>query len=90
MSRDDKDIRPFLPPVGKRLTLPDGRSRLVYDKKNRTIVPITEPSKHRRCLPKGECEYCDAYGDNQMMPRHYASDRCESGKLPHCTCDICY
>lgn len=24
MSHDDKDIRPFLPPVGERLTLPEG------------------------------------------------------------------
>ena len=87
---DDKDIRPFLPPVGERLTLPDGRSRLMYDKENRTIVPIVEPAKHRRCLPKGECAYCDAYGDEPMMPRHYASQRCESGKRPHCTCDICF
>lgn len=25
-----------------------------------------------------------------MMPRHKASDRCESGKRPHCSCDACF
>ena len=58
--------------------------------RNRTVVEMVDPAKHRRCLPKGECAYCDANGDNKMMPRHYASDRCKSGKRPHCTCDICY
>lgn len=23
-------------------------------------------------------------------PSHRASDRCESGKRPHCTCDTCF
>ena len=23
-------------------------------------------------------------------PRHKASDRCESGKRSHCTCDVCW
>ena len=68
----------------------NGSSRLVYDKEKRTIVPVVDPSKHRRCLPKGECAYCDANGDYPMMPRHYASARCESGKHPHCTCDVCF
>lgn len=66
------------------------RSELFYDKVARTIVPIMEPSKHRRCLPKGECAYCDAYGDDPMMPRHYASAKCQSGSYAHCTCDVCY
>jgi len=25
-----------------------------------------------------------------FMPHHKASDRCESGKRPHCTCDTCF
>lgn len=46
--------------------------------------------KHARRRPKGECAYCDQYGDDPMMPRHNASERCESGKHPHCTCDTCF
>lgn len=38
----------------------------------------------------GECAYCDNWGDDPMMPRHAASERCESGKRPHCTCDTCF
>jgi len=36
------------------------------------------------------CAYCDAHRDDKMMPYHDASDRCESGKHDHCTCDACY
>ena len=25
-----------------------------------------------------------------FAPRHKASRRCESGRLPHCTCDACF
>lgn len=27
---------------------------------------------------------------NIFAPRHKASDRCRSGKNPHCTCDTCF
>lgn len=27
---------------------------------------------------------------NVFSPSHQVSDRCESGKLPHCTCDTCF
>ena len=30
-------------------------------------------------------------GDMSVFaPRHKASERCESGKRPHCTCDVCF
>ncbi len=44
----------------------------------------------RRRRPFGECPYCDKFGDEPMMPRHTASELCESGKRPHCTCDTCF
>lgn len=25
-----------------------------------------------------------------FAPRHKASKRCESGRHPHCTCDVCF
>lgn len=43
-----------------------------------------------RRLPPGECQFCDLHGDQGMMPSHTASDRCESGKRAHCTCDVCF
>ncbi len=27
---------------------------------------------------------------NIFAPRHKPSDRCESGKHPHCSCDTCF
>lgn len=46
---------------------------------------------HRRVLLlPGKCTYCDANRADEMMPPHDASPRCESGKHPHCTCDICF
>lgn len=44
--------------------------------------------RYRR--PRGECAYCDEHRTDSMMPSHTASARCESGKHPHCTCDICF
>lgn len=53
-------------------------------------TPPTPHPKHRYRRPRGECVYCDKYGDDGMMPPHTASNGCESGKHPHCTCDVCY
>lgn len=45
-----------------------------------------------RMAPEGECVLCDRARatDDQMMPNHSASPRCESGSHNHCTCDRCY
>lgn len=44
--------------------------------------------RYRR--PPGECAFCDKHRDDSMMPSHTASERCESGKHSHCTCDACF
>lgn len=44
------------------------------------------------------CKYCERElypqykkgNFNVMAPRHKASNRCKSGKKPHCTCDVCF
>ena len=36
------------------------------------------------------CQYCSDHINDDMMPPHIASDKCESGKHNHCTCDICF
>lgn len=41
-------------------------------------------------MPEGCCSYCDAHRLDAMMPPHTPSKNCESGKRPHCTCDICF
>lgn len=55
-----------------------------------TTIEKPEPKKHVHKMPRGECKFCDAHGDNDMMPSHDASPRCESGKRNHCTCDTCF
>lgn len=47
-----------------------------------------------------DCNYCHRIFYPQLLegkrlfdifaPRHKASNRCESGKHPHCTCDTCF
>lgn len=44
----------------------------------------------RQATAEAECSYCVEYKGDSMMPAHTASAHCESGKRPHCTCDVCY
>lgn len=45
------------------------------------------PSPPRRHRVEG-CPSCAA--DGTEGPSHDASERCESGKYPHCSCDLCF
>ena len=38
---------------------------------------------------KEGCTYCEETA-GKFAPRHKASERCESGKRNHCSCDICF
>ena len=52
------------------------------------IIPAVDVSltEHTRPTDHPDCPLClDAW-----PVRHDASDRCESGKHPHCTCDTCF
>lgn len=56
------------------------------------VINALRSKSRRHLLPKGECAYCDrerATG-NTFHPLHDASDRCESGKITHCSCDTCF
>lgn len=53
-----------------------------------TAETLAARLRYRR--PAGECPTCDHYRNDDMMPSHTASDRCESGKRNHCTCDTCF
>lgn len=52
--------------------------------------PPSPHPKHRYRRPIGECVTCDSNRNDGMMPSHTPSDRCESGKRQHCTCDVCF
>lgn len=45
---------------------------------------------HERECAKVNCNYCIENRGQMMMPPHFASLRCESGKRNHCTCDVCF
>lgn len=36
------------------------------------------------------CVFCAKFKATDFFPPHDASDRCESGKRNHCTCDTCF
>lgn len=50
-----------------------------------------QQKERRYILSGGLCVTCSQYtpGDG-LLPPHDASDRCESGKRNHCTCDVCF
>lgn len=53
---------------------------------------LRRPGGRRHKLPPGECRFCDeerGHG-NEFHPSHDASETCQSGKRPHCTCDSCF
>jgi len=52
-------------------------------------APIEAP-RRRTEAPEGECRYCDENRGVPFTPYHDPSPYCESGKRPHCTCDICF
>lgn len=55
------------------------------------VLPSAYGNNLRRRLSlMTECPFCAQHGADPMMPYHDASDRCESGKHPHCTCDTCF
>lgn len=52
----------------------------------RDVVENLPPRRHR--LEPGQCVSCDR--DREEGPSHDPSQACESGKHPHCTCDVCF
>jgi hypothetical protein len=55
------------------------------------IVRAGNPKPARRkVLAPGSCLYCDTHRGESFFPLHDASERCESGKHAHCTCDTCF
>lgn len=52
-----------------------------------------DPVPRRRLrADDGECGTCDRARDNEdnFLPPHDASPRCESGHRVHCSCDVCF
>ena len=57
-----------------------------------TILAIKITRMEKLGLLDPNCLGCaEQYANpNAMAPSHKASERCESGKRPHCTCDVCF
>jgi hypothetical protein len=37
------------------------------------------------------CKYCqEIKASGGFGPSHFASPNCQSGRRPHCTCDLCF
>lgn len=37
------------------------------------------------------CEYCKKIAaEGGFGPSHFASPNCQSGRRPHCSCDLCF
>ena len=51
-----------------------------------------DKTSRRHKAEAGQCYYCDCErkAGNDHHPSHDASSDCESGKHPHCSCDICF
>lgn len=44
----------------------------------------------KRIAMEEGCATCAELARGSFGPPHDPSPRCESGKRPHCTCDICF
>ncbi len=55
-------------------------------------LPPAEPCapERRRIVTEEGCATCAELARGSFGPSHDPSPRCESGKRPHCTCDICF
>lgn len=57
----------------------------------RFAKPKTQkPEQKNKPKTNPGCKYCEDHKNDSMMPPHQPSANCQSGKKPHCTCDVCY
>lgn len=49
-----------------------------------------QPFIRRRIATEEGCATCAELARGSYGPSHDPSPRCESGKHPHCTCDVCF
>lgn len=52
-------------------------------------VPQAEVKRRWIVMDEG-CPTCAELAAGSFGPSHDPSPRCESGKRPHCTCDVCF
>jgi hypothetical protein len=53
--------------------------------------PDCSPVRTRkRIVTEKGCPACAELARGSFGPSHDPSPRCESGKRPHCTCDVCF
>ena len=51
---------------------------------------LLSPAQEEQCQRDPGCAICAGLAPGALAPPHDASPRCESGKHPHCSCDICF
>lgn len=54
-----------------------------------TAIRSQQPARRKIVTEEG-CMTCAEIARGSFGPSHDPSPRCESGKRPHCTCDICF
>lgn len=55
------------------------------------LVSCAERRKVQDALVKASCETCQHIKqEGGYGPPHFASERCESGRRDHCSCDTCF
>jgi hypothetical protein len=72
----------------REATQPIGRATAQHIGRDSRERPAPH-ARRRHKLPAGECKSCDRE-KGSFHPPHDASDRCESGKHSHCSCDTCF
>lgn len=79
----------------KELQAPEGAKKVYIDQLPES-ADVSESTYGPACrfltiaLPGFTNDADDCKGCQQGGPSHYASDRCESGKYNHCSCDTCF
>lgn len=78
----------------------DGDDRWILLEKTDRIAywrHVEEDSRPRAMTVFADCSLCEgaalewqATGQIPFGPRHRPSERCRSGKRPHCSCDTCF
>lgn len=65
---------------------------MIYETVDERITRLEELGYIDKNCKTCQKEYYPAIKEGRIAygPKHKASERCESGKRPHCTCDTCF
>jgi hypothetical protein len=81
----DPDLTAIMAAIDRELPIEDALEFNAFLQRS-----FQEAARPRRRHKLPGCSYCKGEGANTFHPPHDASDRCESGKRNHCSCDRCF